>query len=199
VKPIGRTDIWLESLNLLCARHLRLHPHQRGIASADALEDRVLARSAAVMERLALKPGPQRATFRLWETSWKPEEMSRLLLEELKKRGMAVVIERDEPIESFRLPGIATDADTTLVLQASAATRRAERLREAGLLIPFAHREGLILMMSEELYEFGASQLPPAEPAPLIDQVAQHVFTRDFLGLPFNPWVADLALAGREE
>lgn len=90
------------------------------------------------------------------------------------------------------LAGLAPEEDETLVLDLEAARQRAGRLREAGLLLAIGEKDGLLLMLCDEVYTLAMAA--PDAPAPdgLLDRLAPHEFARVLLGLPFHPWVADL-------
>jgi len=194
VQPIGRTDIWLESLYTLCQRFLRLNPHQRGIDSPGDLENKIESRAGAVLDALSVSPLPSIATRHRWEVQWRPDVVAKHLKELLAARGQAVAVERDEPIGTYQLSGLRTEQNNVIILEAEAARERAQRLIRAGLLLKVGEIDGLILMMAEELYQDAAKSLPIAEPHPLIDNIAAHIVAQKILGLPFLPWVADLAL-----
>ncbi|MCC5875232.1 MAG: hypothetical protein JJU11_03335 [Candidatus Sumerlaeia bacterium] len=194
MKSIGRTDIWQENLYSLCQRHLRLNPSQRGISTPGELENKITERSAAVVSVSTLQPSPQIGGIRQWETSWKTEPQLLRLKKYLKDLGYTIVVEQGDATIPFELTGVATEADNVLILQADAARERVARLKKAGLLLPMGDRDGLVLMLCEEIYFIHADSLEPAEPAPVIDDIARHIFTQHLLGLPFLPWVADIVL-----
>lgn len=192
MKPIGRTDIWQENLYSLCQRYLRLNPTQRGISSPGDLEQKITHRSAAVVSTCPLQPSPQIGGARQWETNWKVESQVQRLKKHLDDLGYTVVVERGIAANPYELSGVATEAGDVLILQADAARERAERLTRAGLLLPLNERDGMTLMLCEEIYFIHSDKLDSVEPAPLIDDIARHLFTQHILGLPFLPWVADI-------
>lgn len=198
MKTIGSTDIWTEGTYNLCQRFLRLSPHQRGITSPGDLENKIMVRLNDVLSKTNLNPSPPITNPRQWETKWKVEEELKRLNQFLARLDYSIVVEQAGRIETHQLPGVGTEKENNLILDADAASERISRLKKAGLLLKVTQRDGLVLMICEEIFHIHADALGPFEPAPLIDNIARHFFVRDMLGLPFLPWVADLILHEEE-
>lgn len=149
---------------------------------------RMAHRAKAIREFLGLPSRPRPRNARKWETAWNRNQFFGELSAAAARLGWAVrTVERFEadPV----LLSSAGGEDNVFLVEQAAAGVLLDRLRAAGLRLPFQQADALLIQLAEGLFQLGADHAGQDVPEEWIEEAAPSVFAQDVLGLPFCPLV----------
>jgi len=188
--------IWTEDLELLLRRAAGLGRLPEGIPREDlpAAAERVRRRSDAVAQYLGLAHAQHIATPSLWATRWNAGAERRRLTEALKKLGWTVSYVEDAEAARHKIASANPHATQLVVIAESSALSLLDRLKANGLTLPFQPEDAALLLLAEELFQATVARMGHPPKDAWVDPIGVTEFQQRALGLPFHPFLLEIAV-----
>lgn len=189
MSSFARHPIWYERAELLVERLIVRDGLPAGAANAADMIRRLRRRTEALRKYLDLPLAKPLDTPRRWETGWDAPGKLKALKAALDHHDFDLAI--SDPFKgssltlAAQMPGPAPR--NRLILDESTFIPKALELRDAGITLPLGRDEGMIIVLTEELYAIAAEGIGKAPEFPWVDEYGVSLFVQEVLGLPFCP------------
>ncbi|MBI5155206.1 hypothetical protein HZA57_08210 [Candidatus Poribacteria bacterium] len=189
--PIASRPIWFETFPELVLRWFTEQPAplRETIGGAAEASLRAERRAQRVLEYIHFQPMRLIKTAREWETRWDPEAAWSRLEAVVHHFGWDVIRHRGSASDTEMTAEALREGERPSILIADRALNEQGAAAAAGgLQLPLTERDLAAIALAREVYSL-VSEKMGKPPAPWVDELAPHEFTRVALGLPFSPLV----------
>ncbi len=182
------TETWEEVATRALRRGRPGLPPGPGLAD---IEDAVRARVGVLMGLARVARAVPLRNRRDWEGRWNADSEWKRLCGAFRRWGVDPVL-HDGTSEFARFDAVHLGGRNSLVLYRGDLQREMDLLADALAAWPMSTADYAVLSLAGELFHLlvGKAGKPPRDP--WVDALAESLFVRDLLGLPFSPLALDL-------
>ncbi len=191
MKPIATQEIWFESSRDLITRwfNRQSSAKQAELVSPGEVLERVEQRAQKILAYSGLKPLRRLKTAREWEARWEAKAAWKFLAEALDQLGYDAVRETTGASDAALSMSALYESDREAVLIVDAAVQaQLDAVKNAGMALPLTLDDMACIALARETYALLGEKMG-RPPRPWVDDLGQHAFAQEVLGLPFNPLV----------
>ena len=157
----------------------------------EAISDAVRARVGVLVGLARIKPAVPLRNRRDWEGRWDADAQWKRLAGAVMRWGVTPVL-NDGTSEFARFDAVHLGDASSLVLYRGDLQREMEALPDALEAWPMSLQDYAVVSLAGELFHLLVAKAGKPPRDPWIDALAESMFVREVLGLPFSPLALDL-------